>query len=351
VSNSYLDFLDQMAEKYGVPREELRAIYENETRSGRILGPSPAGATGHMQLMPGTAREMGVRDINDPYQNIEGGAKYYALQRRAFKDPVLAAAAYNAGPGRVRRAGGVPRISETQDYVNRFRGMLGNVTAAQPSATVPQRGDIQGQAMDETDDITGGLGGFEVMANEPDDSELAALAVELRGIPEKRAAMRDAQFKAAQERIQKMYGGPSSSQRLWALSQALLSPKPYKGFAGTLYNINQALGGMSERSEEAELRREQALAELQQSYDTSKFGDESEALKLRYQIGKEQAAERKAARKPDYRVIPEGGALVDIKEFANLPVLTPEEYAQIRGDPRYKGFKFRTADGRPMEIE
>lgn len=78
---------------------------------------SPKGARGPMQLMPGTARELGV-DPNDPAQNIQGGVRYLGQQLHAFNgDQRLAAAAYNAGPGRVRQAGGVPAIPETQAYV------------------------------------------------------------------------------------------------------------------------------------------------------------------------------------------------------------------------------------------
>lgn len=122
---NYAEVVDAMADKYGVPRPFVRAIYEIETSSGRNAGTSSAGARGQMQLMPATAKEMGVRDIDDPIQNIEGGVRYYARMLREFRDPVLAAAAYNAGPGRVKNAGGVPRIRETQNYVRKFVDMVG----------------------------------------------------------------------------------------------------------------------------------------------------------------------------------------------------------------------------------
>jgi soluble lytic murein transglycosylase-like protein len=67
--------------------------------------------------MPGTARDLGVNP-DDPWANLEGGARYLRAQLNAFDgDLVKALAAYNAGPGRVIRAGGVPRIRETQEYV------------------------------------------------------------------------------------------------------------------------------------------------------------------------------------------------------------------------------------------
>lgn len=83
---------------------------------------SKAGAQGVFQLMPGTAKELGVTDPFDVAQNISGGINYMGQQLNRFKDPKLALAAYNAGPQRVASAGGVPNIAETQDYVRRILG-------------------------------------------------------------------------------------------------------------------------------------------------------------------------------------------------------------------------------------
>jgi hypothetical protein len=122
---NYTGYVDQMADKYGVPRSHVRAIYQNETASGKNVRSSSAGAQGHMQLMPSTAKEMGVVDIADPYQNIEGGVKYYAKMLKKFGDPVVAAAAYNAGPGNVSKYGGVPPFAETKNYVRKFVKLVG----------------------------------------------------------------------------------------------------------------------------------------------------------------------------------------------------------------------------------
>ena len=78
---------------------------------------SPVGAMGLTQLMPGTARELGVSNAFDTEQNLRAGARYLAIQIGRFSDIRLALAAYNSGPNRVARLGRVPDIQETQGYV------------------------------------------------------------------------------------------------------------------------------------------------------------------------------------------------------------------------------------------
>ena len=97
---------------------------------GKSDAVSPKGAIGLMQLMPGTAADMGVDDPFDPEQNIEGGVKYLSLLTDKYgedKEKILAA--YNAGPARVDAAGGIPSIPETQRYVEnvmaRYRRLKG----------------------------------------------------------------------------------------------------------------------------------------------------------------------------------------------------------------------------------
>jgi soluble lytic murein transglycosylase-like protein len=84
---------------------------------------SKVGAMGLTQLMPHTATSLGVGDAMDPQQNLNGGAKYLSELLKQFQDPKLALAAYNAGPGAVHRAGGIPNYPETTDYVNKVMSL------------------------------------------------------------------------------------------------------------------------------------------------------------------------------------------------------------------------------------
>lgn len=113
----------ELAAKYDISPTLLEAVVWQESRwnTGAV---SPVGARGLAQLMPGTARQMGV-DAGDPNANLEGGARYLRLQLDAFGGDIeKALAAYNAGPGRVARAGGIPPIRETQAYVSAILSRL-----------------------------------------------------------------------------------------------------------------------------------------------------------------------------------------------------------------------------------
>ncbi len=129
---AYADVIRAASVEYGVNEAFLRAIIHAESAfNPRAL--SLKGAQGLMQLMPGTASDMGVLDAFDTTQNIRGGARYLGLLLRDFNgNEQLAAAAYNAGPGAVLRYNGVPPYAETQVYVERVGTLRKRYGAAIP---------------------------------------------------------------------------------------------------------------------------------------------------------------------------------------------------------------------------
>ncbi len=116
-SNQPLDALiTKIAMETGLDPKLLHALVIIESAyNTRAI--SPVGAMGLTQLMPGTARELGVSNAFDTEQNLRAGARYLAIQIGRFSDIRLALAAYNSGPNRVARLGRVPSIHETQGYV------------------------------------------------------------------------------------------------------------------------------------------------------------------------------------------------------------------------------------------
>lgn len=111
--------LDRAAEQTGVDRALLQAVVVVES-GGNPRAESRRGARGLMQLMAGTARELGVKDAFDPLENVLAGARYLKRMLVAHGgDERLALAAYNAGPGNVRRHNGVPPFRETHNYIER----------------------------------------------------------------------------------------------------------------------------------------------------------------------------------------------------------------------------------------
>lgn len=115
----YAKEINAASKSFGVSADLIAAMIKQESNfNARAV--SGAGAKGLMQLMPGTARELGVKDPFNVQQNINGGTKYIAQQLKAFGGDVKKAlAAYNAGAGNVRKYGGIPPFKETQNYVKK----------------------------------------------------------------------------------------------------------------------------------------------------------------------------------------------------------------------------------------
>jgi len=115
--------IESAAKTHNIDAKLIRAVAQVESCFDRDAV-SRVGAQGVMQLMPATARELGVADSFNANQNINGGARYLASMLRRFNyNHRLALAAYNAGPGAVEKHNGVPPFPETQQYVDKVLGL------------------------------------------------------------------------------------------------------------------------------------------------------------------------------------------------------------------------------------
>ncbi|HOE91877.1 MAG TPA: transglycosylase SLT domain-containing protein [Candidatus Cloacimonadota bacterium] len=122
----YEPIINKAADKYDIDKSLIKAVIAQESY-GNHKAVSPVGAKGLMQLMDGTANDLGVKDPFNPEENIMAGAKYLKQQLNKFKSNELALAAYNAGPGNVTRYNGVPPFKETKNYIRnvmRFKNTL-----------------------------------------------------------------------------------------------------------------------------------------------------------------------------------------------------------------------------------
>lgn len=122
VPEELVAYFEEAASETGLDIELLKAVAAIES----CFNPeavSKAGAKGIMQLMPNTAKQLGVTNIFDPRENILAGARYLKQMLERFKEYELALAAYNAGPGNVEKYGGLPPFKETQDYVSKVMNL------------------------------------------------------------------------------------------------------------------------------------------------------------------------------------------------------------------------------------
>ena len=116
----YLPIAKEMARKHGIPENLFLRLVQQES-AWKPRARSHKGAIGLAQLMPGTARKLGVNP-HDPRQNLEGGARYLKRMYNKFGSWKLALAAYNAGPGAVEKYNDIPPYKETKNYVRKILG-------------------------------------------------------------------------------------------------------------------------------------------------------------------------------------------------------------------------------------
>lgn len=152
MGNQYNQFIANAEQQYNLPHGLIGSVMRAES-GGNPNARSPVGAGGLMQLMPGTARGLGVTNVYNPQQSIQGGAKYLANLYREFGGNLQKTiAAYNAGPGAVISHGGIPPYAETQTYVKRVLGYMGQEHGGGGVVAAPARVPRLGAP------VVGGLG-------------------------------------------------------------------------------------------------------------------------------------------------------------------------------------------------
>jgi soluble lytic murein transglycosylase-like protein len=133
----YTPLIEKACSKYNVDPDLVKAVIQVES-AYNSQAKSHAGAIGLMQLMPGTAQRFGVKQIYDPHENVHGGVQYLKFLLTLFNNDLpLAVAAYNAGEGAVQRFKGIPRYTETQNYVRKVLTLYGKQGYAASAVSKP----------------------------------------------------------------------------------------------------------------------------------------------------------------------------------------------------------------------
>lgn len=233
----------------------------------------------------------------------------------------------------------------------------GGLSAAEQAADT---GEEEGTTDDAED--TGAMGGLD-LANldftqiKSNPNAFFKSILEANQAAEQRAALSSKQlYDAGRQRIMEKYAGPTRSEQLFALSRAMLAPRKVPGFKGFLGSVVGAFDENAQAAREAEQKREEQLFALQQQYQQG----EAARMAARPKTAADLASKYITATKPDKRRTgfdPITGELKDmdtgevINGNTDIPVLTPEKVAALSRNPNNRGMKFRTTDGRVMEIK
>ena len=160
-------------------------------------------------------------------------------------------------------------------------------------------------------------------------------------------------FEDALKRLRDERVGPTTAEKLFAISSALSRPTRTGKFIEELGNVGGVLGAQEAEKRKAQMDRAAMLEKYGFGQSDATIAGLESQLDMGLKMQAAAAAARKAeaeANKPDYRVIPAGGSLMDVKGYANLPVLTPEQAVAAKAAAGGGPLRFRTVDGRALEI-
>jgi hypothetical protein len=236
-----------------------------------------------------------------------------------------------------------PPLAQWQiDHIRKMQEELGLPQTAPDTEEDTMDGELNGQPPAEAGDVAGGLSVYDEAGVKAAMDKEATLAGEREKYYDKIA-------KALEE---KRYG-PSFSERMFQLSAAFTSPTATRGFGGVLGNIMPVLAAQQKARREGEISRREALEQLEANRLTNKLGLARQDTQTKIALARINAT----ANKP---VDPFRGAVYDPNTMrwvprpgtaGGPPILTPEQVAQLSLDPKNRGMKFYTTDGRPMEIK